>query len=155
MDISRLVSSVLVVEFGLLYLINVLKLGKTSQTWYKKFGAFAVLSDVTSILIGVLLAHFIFPNAHGYELALASVAVQITHDVLFYLLFITQIPRGTNTVIDIMKDYSGEAGWTIIAGDAMVMCSTVLIYHLLGKQSFEKIAFVGFLSLYAITYVVY
>jgi hypothetical protein len=114
-----------------------------------------VLSDVTSVMIGIMIAHFLVPSASGWMLALYSVIVQIIHDVLYYLLIVLQIPRGTNAVIDLMKDYGKEVSFGPIIADSAIMLSTVGAYTLLKGQSSERMAFFGLAALYSITYVVY
>jgi uncharacterized protein YacL len=155
MDITRLVTAALVVEFWVIYVFKHLGTGKSIKSWYDKFGLVAVLSDVTSVIIGVMIAHFISPSSSGWSLAMYAVIVQIIHDVLYYLLIVLQIPRGTNAVIDLMKDYSTEVSWGPIVADAAIMLSTVGIYTLLKGQSKERTAFVAFAALYSISYVVY
>jgi uncharacterized protein YacL len=157
MDGSRLATAALVVEFWVIYLFKHLDMGnsKTVKKWYDKFGALAVVSDVTSVMIGIMIANFFVPGAKGVTLALYSVVVQVIHDVLYYLLLVLQIPKGTNSVIDLMKEYGKEKSWGPIAVDAGIMVSTVGVYTFLEDRSSQTILFVALLSLYAITYVVY
>jgi hypothetical protein len=155
MDILRLITGALVVEFWVIYIFKVLGRGKSIKRWYNNFGAIAVLSDVTSVLIGVMIAYFLVPGADTVMLAMYSVIVQIIHDVLYYLLVVLQIPRGTNAVIDLMKDYAKELSWGPIVADSMIMVSTVGTYSLLKGFSTTQLSFISFVALYAITYVVY
>jgi len=154
MDISRLTTAALVVEFWVIYVFKHLGTGKSIKTWYDKFGSIAVLSDVTSVMIGVMIANFLVPST-GWTLALYSVAVQVIHDVLYYVLIVRQIPSGTNAVIDLMKDYAKEVSWGPIVADSAIMLSTVGMYTLLKGQSSERMAFIALTALYSITYVVY
>jgi hypothetical protein len=155
MDLIRLITAALVIEFWVIYVFKHLGTGRNIKKWYDKFGILAVLSDVTSVMIGIMIAHFIAPSATGLTLGLYSVGVQIIHDVLYYLLIVLQIPRGTNAVIDSMKDYAQELSWGPIVADSAIMLSTVGTYTLLKGQSVEIMAFISFSALYAITYVVY
>ena len=155
MDIFQLFAAALVVEFCVIYVFKILGSGKSIKLWYNKFGSIAVLSDVTSVMIGVMLAHFWVPSATGLTLAMYSVIVQVIHDILYYLLIVRQLPRGTNAVIDLMKDYAEETSWGPIVADAGIMISTVGIYTLLKGQSFKHLAFIVLSALYSITYVVY
>jgi len=155
MDILKLVTAVLIVEFWVIYIFKVLGSGKSIKIWYEKFGAFAVLSDVTSVLIGVMIANFVVPNAGTLKLAMYSVIVQVIHDVLYYVLLVRQLPKGTNSVIDLMKEYAAETSWGPIVADAGIMISSVLVYGMLKGQSTERVFFLMFSALYAITYVVY
>ena len=156
MDVLRLITSALVVEFWVIYIFKILGVGKTSiKKWYNNFGLGAVLSDVTSVLIGIMIAYFLVPGASDFILGVYSVGVQIIHDILYYLLIVLQIPRGTNAVIDLMKDYSKEVSWGPIVADSMIMISTVGVYSSLKGLSTTHLSFISFVSLYAITYVVY
>jgi uncharacterized protein YacL len=155
MDASRLATAALVVEFWVIYVFKHLGTGKTIKKWYDKFGALAVVSDVTSVMIGIMIANFFVPGAKGVTLALYSVVVQVIHDVLYYLLLVLQIPKGTNSVIDLMKEYGKELSWGPIVADAGIMVSTVGVYTFLEDRSSQTMLFVALLSLYAITYVVY
>ena len=154
MDITRLATAALVVEFWVIYVFKHMGTGKSIKLWYDKFGSIAVLSDVTSVMIGVMIANFLVPST-GWTLALYSVAVQVIHDVLYYVLLVRQIPRGTNAVIDLMKDYAEEVSWGPIVADSAIMLSTVGVYTLLKGQSSERMAFIALAALYSITYVVY
>jgi len=155
MDIYRLITSALVIEFWVIYIFKVLGHGKNIKIWYNKFGLVAVLSDVTSVMIGIMIAHFLVPSASGWALAIYSVIVQIIHDVMYYLLIVLQIPRGTNAVIDLMKDYGQEKSTGIIVADSAIMLTTVGMYTLLNGQSVERLFFITLAALYSITYVVY
>lgn len=155
MDIGRLITAALVIEFWVIYVFKHLGTGKSIKKWYDKFGSIAVLSDVTSVSIGVMIANFFVPSATGWTLAMYSVVVQVIHDVLYYLLIVVPIPRGTNAVIDLMKEYAQEVSWGPIVADAAIMVSTVGVYTLLKGQSSKSMAFIALAALYSITYVVY
>lgn len=155
MDIARLITAALVIEFWVIYVFKHLGTGKSIKAWYDKFGLVAVLSDVTSVSIGVMIANFLVPSATGWTLAFYSVVVQVIHDVLYYFLLVRPIPRGTNAVIDLMKDYAKEVSWGPIVADAGIMVSTVGVYTLLKGQSSKRMAFIALAALYSITYVVY
>ena len=154
MDITRLVTSALVVEFWVIYVFKHLGTGKSIKKWYDKFGIVAVLSDVTSVILGIMIAHFLAPS-NGWTLALYSLIVQIIHDVLYYVLIVRQLPKGTNAVIDLMKDYAEEVSWGPIVADSAIILSTVALYILLKGQSKEHTAFIAFAALYSISYVIY
>jgi len=155
MDIFRLITAALIVEFWVIYIFKVLGSGSSIKKWYGKFGALAVLSDVTSVLIGIMIVFLIIPDASGIKLAIYSVIVQVIHDILYYLLVVVQLPRGTNAVIDLMKEYAQETSWGPIVADSMIMLSTVGAYTLLKGQSTEYLTFITLVALYGITYVVY
>ena len=151
----RLLTAALVVEFWVIYIFKHLGTGKSIKKWYDKFGAIAVVSDVTSVMIGIMIAQFFVPGSTGLKLAMYSVFVQIIHDILYYVFIVLPIPRGTNAVIDLMKEYGKEVSWGPIVADAGIMISTVGVYTALKDQSSETMMFIALVALYAITYVVY
>lgn len=154
MNTLSLLSATLVVEFLVIFCIKVLNMGKTSKLWYKEFGIVAVICDVCSVMIGIILASFLVPKSSILVLAAASIFVQMIHDIFFYLFVILPLPLGTNAMIDMMKKYSEEASYSIIFGDAIMMISSVLVYGLLSTQSMKINIFTGILGLYAITYII-
>lgn len=151
MNISALISAILLIEVGVIVCIKLLNMGKVSKLWYKEFGIVAVLCDVCSLLIGILLANMLFPNS----LLLGSVIVQVCHDILFYLFVIRPLPKGTNSMIDMMKTYASQESYTTIIGDSVMMANTVLLYYVLKNQSIDLIVLCGTLGLYAITYLLH
>jgi uncharacterized protein YacL len=150
-----LLSATIIVEFLVIFCIKVLNMGKTSKLWYKQFGIVAVICDLCSVMIGILLANFLVPKSTILGLAAASVVVQVIHDTLFYLFVIRPMPEGTNAIIDLLKKYASEASYSIIIGDAVMMISTVLVYGALTHQSMEVTAFAGIVGMYAITYIIH
>ena len=61
-DIVKLFFAVLSLDTSVLFLNRHLDVGgKSLNKWYDKFGLVAVLSDVTIIMIGFLIANYIYP----------------------------------------------------------------------------------------------
>ncbi len=131
-DIPILFFAILTVDVVVLFLTRLYPkfFGTALNTWYDKFGLAAVLSDVTIILIGFLIARYIytkfvypkFGDSHALFIGLL-VLVQFVHDVLFYLFGILPIPRGANQMMDVFKDYA-KGGGKILAGDAGLMIAS-------------------------------
>ena len=155
MDILALLVSVLLVEFIVIILVNYIQTGKAIYRWYKEFGVVAVTSDVSSVLIGVMIAHFLFPKVNIITLGLLSIMVQLIHDSLFYLFVIKPLERGKNSIIDLMKDYASENSYGILIADGLIMFSSVLVYSILSKQPKDKVIFLLVSSIYALTYIIY
>jgi len=152
MKIPALLVCALLIEFLVICSVNLLQTGKAIYNWYKKFHLVAVLSDVTSILIGIMIADFLVTDAAILTLMLAGVVVQVIHDVLFFLFVVQPLPRGKNSIIDMFKDYADENSYTILFADAAIILSTILLYSYLKD---EDLTFLGISSLYAITYIMY
>jgi hypothetical protein len=100
------------------------------RIWYKKYQLSAVLADVSLIFLGVVITralyYYVFDEFTIVNFILLMVVVQVIHDILFYIM-ITQIPKGTNKIIDILKDYADEISYWAIIGDSAMMISSALV----------------------------
>jgi hypothetical protein len=126
--------------------------------WYARFGIFAVIADVLSIAIGILITRYIYTLLRLtnplYFIGIL-LAVQLIHDTLFYLLVIQPTATGANQMIDIFKSYSKENGAKILIADAlMVVGSAVLGSFLKGAEPHVTVGF-GFLTVYILSYLIY
>lgn len=151
MNILNITTAVVWVDFVTIALSKFFHLGKSLDTWYAKFGMTAVLSDCLVIILGILLAQFLFPQ----NVLLASVVIQLVHDYLFYLGVILPIPHGHNAMIDLFKGYAKESSYKILIADSLMIGSSVLIAETLGSVSPQVVTFLGLLGVYALTYIVY
>jgi hypothetical protein len=108
--------------------------GLLMYRWYLDFGLIAVLADILIVLIGYIIARyiykiFIYPkySFHPALFILTLVGIQIIHDLCYYFLFVQKIPRGANTLIDFMKDYGKEYKASAIIGDSLMFIFGALI----------------------------
>lgn len=152
MDLLHIAAAVTWVDFITITLHRVFNLGQSLDKWYTQFGIVAVISDCLVIVLGIMIAQIFFP---GYPLLLTAIVIQIVHDILFYLFVIVPIPRGTNAMIDVFKDYSVENGWKILVADSLMIGSTVLIGEYLVKFNTRIVQFIGLVGAYALTYIIY
>jgi hypothetical protein len=152
MNLLHISSAVVWVDFFTIALHRMMGLGNSLDKWYTQFGIVAVLSDCLVIVIGILIAKMFFPS---FPLLPTAVAIQIIHDMLFYLFVILPIPRGHNSMIDLFKDYANENGWGILVADSIMIGSTVLIGDYLSKLSIPIVQLTGLTGLYALTYILY
>ena len=155
MDLLDISSAVIWVDFFTILLSKNFNLGNSLKVWYDKFGIVAVLSDCLVIILGILIAKFLFPSADLVTLVLVSVLIQITHDVLFYLFVIQKLPLGHNSVIDLFKEYAAENSWKILVADSIMMASSVLLADYLSTLKSQYVSFIGLLGVYSITYIMY
>lgn len=155
MDLLHISSAVVWVDFLVLMISRFYQMTTALDTWYKQFGIVAVISDCLVIVLGILIAQFISPNASVTGLAITSVIVQIVHDVLFYLGVILPIPRGHNKMIDLFKKYSAEGGYQILLADSAMIGGTVFLADYLKMFSDKAVTFIGLLGVYALTYGIY
>lgn len=132
------ITSALVIE---LIMIGLFRLSKTRlagvliNKWYDTYGLDALLLDTLSVVIGFVLAGglygFIFSEFNVFYFLLVVLAVQITHDYLFYRYVITPIPKGHNKVIDTMKEYAEGVKADAILGDSLMYIMAVPVASLL------------------------
>ena len=131
---------------------------RTLREWYNKYGLSAVLADVLSITIGVILAIFIytafFSMNHLVLFIGVAVSVQLVNDLLFAWFF-NSVPRGKSRILDTFKDYAKEIGATILLADASMIVSTVFIGLLLSQLSIQNNMFLLIVLLYLVPYFLY
>jgi hypothetical protein len=153
---------IIVTEFILLVLVRYFPefFGKQLNVWYNRFKLSAVLSDVLvlALAIGVsryVYTEFIYPKHDWNPLYFTgtTVFVQILHDLLFYIGVIQQVPKGSNAMIDVFKEYSTSAGTRAIIGDSALMISSVAIAMIAKGMELHAAVFLGILGLYGIPYI--
>ena len=150
-----LLSAVAWVDFFTILLSKFWSLGKSLDKWYADYGMTAVLSDCLVIVLGIMLARFMFPKGDLLTIVLVSVAIQLVHDFLFYVFVIKPLPTGTNRMIDLFKSYSIENSWKILVADSIMIASTVFLSDVIEEHSMDVQSFIGLLGVYALTYVIH
>jgi hypothetical protein len=133
MNYLALLNAALITDlFVLLLLINGAMSAKILKIWYIKFGLGAFMADVLSLMIGFLIAHFIYPfiftKYNFFYFLVVVVGVQMTHDILFGL-FINQY-KGKSEILNVFKKYASELGVWILIGDAAMMILTTILQKL-------------------------
>ncbi len=77
--------------------------------WYDNFGLSAYTADVLSIALGVVLTQLLTTWIGGawnpWFFCAMSVVVQMAHDLFFGNVVVPLIPKGHNTIMDLMKEY--------------------------------------------------
>jgi hypothetical protein len=131
---------------------------KSLDAWYNEFGFLAVLADVLSITIGIIIARALYPLLFSeyYLFAFLSltVAVQMTHDLLFAKLFYS-IPKGLSRILDVFKSYGTEVGAQILLADASMMVFTILVASYLANFTLNTQIIVLIAALYILPYLLY
>jgi hypothetical protein len=163
MRLISILSAALWVDFAVMALIKIVPtpiwfLPPTGALalWYDKFGLAAVAADVLSLVLGVLLATFLFPGVIGLQLVMAAVFVQMLHDIFFYLVVIQGLPQGQNEMIDVFKSYASEGSWKILVADGLMITSVVALARLSDLLfSYRMIAFQALLGMYSLIYISY
>ena len=151
-----LLTAVAWVDFAVIVLSKFIPLTTALNTWYKDFGLVAVGSDILIIVLGIALAQLVFPGLSSWALVSVAVAIQLVHDVLFYILVIRGVPDGQNAIIDLFKKYAAEGSWKILLADAgMVVASVLLMEALDNNLSDDQVGFLGVLAAYSLLYIIY
>ena len=131
---------------------------KSLDAWYNEFGFLAVLADALSITIGIIIARALYPLLFSeyYLFAFLSltVAVQMTHDLLFAKLFYS-IPKGLSRILDVFKSYGTEVGAQILLADASMMVFTILVASYLANFTLNTQLIVLIAALYILPYLLY
>jgi len=155
MKLLSIASAVVWVDFITIILSKFFHLGRSLDKWYQQFGIVAVLSDCLVIVLGILLALILFPDASLRTLIVAVIIIQLVHDILLYKLVIEPLPVGTNQIIDLFKEYATENSWKILVADSIMIGSTVVLANYLDSVSTLLSSFIGLLGVYSLSYIIY
>jgi len=165
-DLVYIIIAVLIVDVAVIFLARYSPemFGASLNKWYDIFGLNAVIADVGIIVIGFIIARYVYTGyikekfADGkwcpYKFVGTLVGVQLVHDLLFYYGIIKQLPRGHNSMIDVFKDYS-SGGPKILAADAAMMIASAGIAMLLKAQPMHIVASTATLVTYTLPYILY
>jgi len=166
-DLFYIGLAVLFVDVVIIFLVRFLPelFGQSLNRWYDLFGLNAVIADVLSIVLGFVIARFIYTSyvkpKYGegkwspLQFTGVAVGVQLIHDLFFYFGVIQQVPRGQNMMIDVFKDYAASGGAKILAGDAALMVFSSLVAMGLKAQPMYLVSAFGLLTSYALPYILY
>jgi hypothetical protein len=158
-DYLPLLNAVLITDLFVILLANTKVFNsQVLKKWYSQYNLSAVIADVLIILIVLIITRFIyyyvFESFSILKFIGLAVILQITHDILFYVLF-TNIPRGVNKMIDTFKDYAKEASYKAILADSGMMIMASLIAYYLVNQNTNTNIIVLIVSLYLLPYLLY
>lgn len=136
--------------------------GRNLNRWYDLFGLNAVLADVLIIVLGFVIARYIYTWAispkigwNPWAFTGTVVGTQFVHDILFYLGVISPIPKGHNLMMDVFKDYAASGGAKILFGDGLMMVASCGLAMALKTSPAHIVASFGLLVSYALPYVLY
>ena len=139
-DYLPLFNAVLITDLFVIFLLNITVIkSQVLRQWYSKYNLSAVIADVLIILIGLIITraiyYYVFDSFSILKFIILAVLVQITHDILFYVLF-SNIPRGVNKMIDTFKDYATDVSYkAILADSGMMIMSCLIAFYLVNKNT--------------------
>ena len=127
------------------------------RKWYTTFNLSAVLADTLILVIGIIIARFfykyLFTDFSIWKFTGLAVAIQITHDLLFYWFF-NSLPRGYNYMLDFFKDYAKEVGSGAIVGDSFMMILACLMSSHFATYSLNINIITLIISIYFFPYMI-
>jgi hypothetical protein len=128
--------------------------------WYDRYGLAAYGADILSIIIGVILTQLATTWIGGpwnpLIFCAVSVAIQMTHDIGFASLVVPAVPKGRNSIMDLMNEYAHiDFPQGILIVDAIYMILTSLIT--MGLASIDpSVSWITLIvTLYTTMYVLY
>lgn len=158
-DYLPLLNAVLITDLFVILLLNTkIIISKVLREWYSQYNLSAVISDVSIIIIGLIITraiyYYIFDSFTLLQFIILAVIVQVIHDTLFYILF-SNVPRGLNKMLDTFKDYAKEVSYrAILADSGMMIMSCLIAYYLVNTNTNINIIILIVL-LYLLPYLLY
>jgi hypothetical protein len=157
-DYLPIIAAILIVDIVGIILSYSNILGKFIKLWYQQFLLSAVLADVLVIFLVVIIAraiyYYIFDKFSIIYFILVMLVIQITHDILFYIM-IRQIPKGSNKVIDIFKDYAEEVSYKAIIADSIMIIATGLLASYLANFDVNTNIIIIILLVYLLQFILH
>ena len=166
-DLWYIFVAVLVIDVVVIFLTRYFPgtMGSNLNRWYTSFGLNAVLADVLIIVLVFLVARYVYTNYVEPNLAERVwspwifiglfVGLGVIHDFGFYKLVIQPIARGTNSMIDLFKDYAEAGGFNVVVGDALMVAGSALLAMILKGQPDHVSGFLGVLAAYCVPYILH
>ena len=154
MNLLEILVGVLTTEWTFIFAARHL-FGKYINDWYTTYSGWAVLSDISSITIGIFIAMYFYTGKNLLVLIGVAVLVQWIHDILFYVLVIQRLPEKTNGIIDMLKLYSKDAGVAALIGDSWMMVGSLLGASLASKLPVNAQIFALLVGGYMLPYAIY
>jgi len=131
---------------------------KTLEEWYKKYRLSASIADTLIGVLYILLARFIVFTMNIKlsltSFALLAVIIQVIFDFMFYIFF-TNIPLGSNHILDFFKGYAKDVKEGAIIGDSVLVIFAVVLSSFLNLQSFDVNIVMLIISIYLIPYFIF
>ena len=158
----QILVAVLIIDLIVIFLVRFFPgfWGSTINVWYDRFGLSAVIADVLVIVLGFMLAQYIYRNYlrtnygwNPYIFGALLVGIQVLHDLIFFFGVIKPIPKGHNAMMDVFKTYADRGGSKVVVADTAMMLGSFGIASLLAGAGSQVTLFSGVLAAYAVPYI--
>jgi hypothetical protein len=133
--------------------------GKNLNIFFNRFKLLGIAGYVLMLMIILgasryIYSEFLFMTYDWNPTYFTGVAVlsQIAHDLLCYYLVLTQVPKGSNSVIDVLKEYAESGGSRIIFGNTLLISFVSVLSMVLKGTPAHIVSVVGVLSAYVIPF---
>lgn len=158
-DYISILSAVIITDLIVILLLNInLIKTKSLKSWYNTFNLSAVIADVLVIVLVLILTRYlyykIFKEFSIIKFIVLALSLQITHDILFYIM-ITLIPKGSNRMIDVFKEYANEVSYLAIIADSLMMISASLLAYYFVNLDMNTNIIILIIAIYIIPYMIY
>ena len=145
MTLTDIVIGALVVEAVMAVVLLWIRPGPALSSWYRDLGFSAVAMDVASMSVGTWFGVRLACGANLVTQMVATVVVQLVHDVAFGTLVLPRLPP--TRPVRLFRAYAQEKGVRILLDDAIIMILTVLCTRLIQHMPSTR-AVIGAIALY-------
>ena len=128
--------------------------------WYDRFSLSAYTADVLSIVLGIVLTQIVTTWVGGAWNPVffcgIAVLIQMAHDLFFGTVVVPLIPKGHNSIMDLMKEYTKiKNPEGILLVDAIYMIVASLLTMMFASLPISYSWFSLLWCLYSTMYVLY
>lgn len=155
---SNLYADLLIIFITFTGILGTSKSWKVLGNWYKKYRLSAMLADILIGVIYLLIARYVVYvlkwKVDLFQFGVIAVLIQILFDFLFYLFF-KMIPKGSNNMLDLFKDWAKFAKADALWGDSILVLVGVVLSSFLKEKSFNMNMFLLIIGGYLTPYIIY
>jgi len=155
---SNLYADLLIILITFTGILGTGKSWKVLGNWYKKYRLSAMLADILIGVIYLLIARYVVYvlkwKVDLFQFGVIAVLIQILFDFLFYLFF-KMIPKGSNNMLDLFKDWAKFAKADALWGDSILVLVGVVLSSFLKEKSFNMNMFLLIIGGYLTPYIIY
>ena len=117
-----------------------------------------MLADILIGVIYLLIARYVVYifkwKVDLFQFGVIAVLIQILFDFLFYLFF-QMVPKGSNNMLDLFKDWAKFAKADALWGDSILVLVGVILSSFLKEKSFNMNMFLLIIGGYLTPYIIY